>query len=86
MSQIESEQNVIWLNNKFKEGYGEYLINGKYRIYYSWEIGTFSFKDRFKVLTPSKKFIHSDRRGSRSWNDDLKFIGKFKSIKKIANF
>lgn len=86
MSQTKPEQNVIWLNNKFKEGYGEYLINGKYRIYYSWEIGTFSFKDRFSVLTPSGKFIHSDRSGSRSWDDDLEFVGELKSIEKIANF
>ncbi len=25
---------------KFKDGYGEYLINGKYRVYYFWKIGT----------------------------------------------
>jgi hypothetical protein len=86
MSQVKSKQKVIWLNNKFKEGYGEYLINRRYRIYYSWEIGTFSFKDRFTVLTPSKKFIHADRRGSRSWSDDLEFIGELKSIRKMANF
>ena len=86
MNQIESEPKIIWLNNKFKEGYGEYLINGKYRIYYFWGIGTFSFKDRFTVLTPTEKFIHTDRRGSRSWGDDLEFIGELESIEKIAGF
>lgn len=86
MNRIKLEQNKIWLNNKFKEGYGEYLINGKYRIYYSWEIGTFSFKDRFRILTSSEKFIHFDNLGSRSWNDELEFIGELKSVCKMANF
>ena len=86
MSRKKLEQPKIWLNNKFKEGYGEYLINRKYRVYFSWEIGTFSFKDRFTILTPSDKFIHADRSGSRSWHDDLEFLGELKSIRKIRNF
>ncbi|NJM51926.1 MAG: hypothetical protein HC846_00220 [Blastocatellia bacterium] len=86
MSRKKPEQPKIWLNNKFKEGYGEYLINRKFRVFYSWEIGTFSFKDRFTILTPSWKFVHLDMSGSRSWNDELEFIGELKSIKKIADF
>lgn len=86
MSRINLQRNKIWLNNKFKEGYGEYLINHRYRINYGWEIGTFSFKDRFTILTPSPRFIHLSRKGSRSWDDDLFFIGELKSIKKTANF
>jgi len=86
MSRKKPEQPTIWLNNKFKEGYGEYLINRRFRVYYSWEIGTFSFKDRFTILTPSRKFIHLDMSGSRSWNDELEFLGELKSIRKITNF
>lgn len=75
-----------WLNDKFKEGYGEYFINNEYRVLYWFEIGTFSFKDRFKILTPSENFVHQGRSGSRSWNDDLEFIGSLADIRKIKNF
>ncbi len=82
----ETELGKVWLNDKFREGYGEYLINGEYRILYWFEVGTFSFKDRFKILTPSENFVHRDRSGSRSWNDDLEFIGSLGDIRKIKNF
>lgn len=86
MSYSRAELNRIWLNDKFKEGYGEYLINNEYRVLYRFEVGTFSFKDRFKILAPSENFVHRDRSGSRSWDDDLEFIGSLDDIRKIENF
>lgn len=86
MGQNGEEQDKVWLNNKFREGYGKYLLNGKYCISYSFEIGTFGFKDRFKIWTRSDKFIHADRSGSRSWHDDLEFLGELEDIRKLSNF
>jgi len=86
MGKTKPKKEKVWLNNKFKEGYGEYLINRRYRVYYCWKVGTFSFKDRFRILTLSDRFIHSDNSGSRSWNDELEFIGELKSIRKIRKF